>query len=119
MTWRAARGLVTLGDLAMFYQAFQSGSGLARTLLENVGQLYSNSLFLGNLFDFLDLRPSVVDPPSPADFPLEICRELRFRNVTFRYPGRERPALDRFNLTSPPAGSPLSSARTAPARARC
>ena len=33
----------------MFYQAFQQGLGLMRGLLENLGQLYGNLLFLGNL----------------------------------------------------------------------
>jgi ATP-binding cassette subfamily B protein len=65
MAWRAVRGLITLGDLALFYQAFQQGLGLMRSLLGNLGQLYSSSLFLGNLFEFLGLEPSVVSPASP------------------------------------------------------
>ena len=56
MIWRAVRGRATLGDLAMFYQAFQQGLGLMRGLLQNLGQLYGNLLFLGNLFEFLELN---------------------------------------------------------------
>jgi len=52
------RGLLTLGDLALFYQAFNKGQSLMRSLLQNVGQIYSNSLFLGNLFEFLALKPN-------------------------------------------------------------
>ncbi len=62
MAWRAAAGLVTLGDLALFYQAFSQGQRLMRSLLGSVGQFYSNVLFLGNLFEFLDLKATVVDP---------------------------------------------------------
>ena len=62
MAWRAASGLVTLGDLALFYQAFSQGQRLMRSLLGSVGQFYSNVLFLGNLFEFLDLKATVVDP---------------------------------------------------------
>src|SRR6185503_9726167 len=50
MVWKALHGLVTLGELALIYAAFNQGQGLMRTLLENAGQLYGNSLFLGNLF---------------------------------------------------------------------
>src|SRR5689334_1105934 len=57
MMWRALMGRVTLGELALVYAAFNQGQGLMRTLLENAGQLYGNSLFLGNLFDFLSLEP--------------------------------------------------------------
>src|SRR5205823_2917693 len=35
MLWRAIRGLVSLGDVALFYQAMQQGLRLTRTLLEN------------------------------------------------------------------------------------
>jgi ATP-binding cassette subfamily B protein len=99
--WRAVRGLITLGELALFYQAFQQGLRLARTLLENIGQLYANSLFLGNLFAFLALEPQVKDPRSPRHAPVRPRREIEFIDVTFRYPGSGRAALDRFHLTIP------------------
>lgn len=101
MGWKAVRGLASLGDLALFYQAFQQGLGLMRSLLDHVGQLYQNSLFLGNLFAFLALQPKVVDPPAPAPAPRPLQEGIRFRNVTFRYPGRERAVLRQFNLTIP------------------
>src|ERR1041384_104837 len=59
MVWKALHGLVTLGELALIYAAFNQGQGLMRTLLENAGQLYGNSLFLGNLFEFLALQPVI------------------------------------------------------------
>ncbi len=59
MVWRALMGVITLGELAMIYAAFNQGQGLMRTLLENAGQLYGNSLFLGNLFEFLALKPEM------------------------------------------------------------
>ena len=37
--------------------------GLSRTLLDNLGKLYENSLFLGNLFEFLDLKPQIASRP--------------------------------------------------------
>ena len=97
--WRAVRGLITLGELAFFYQAFQQGLRLAQTTLENVGQLYANSLFLGHLFAFLALESTVTDPNVPRILPVRSAHEIRFIDVTFRYPGSERIALDRFNLT--------------------
>ena len=99
VAWRAVRGLVTLGELALFYQAFQQGLRLAQTSLADVGQLYANSLFLGNLFAFLALQPEVVDPALPSDLPVRPGHEIRFVDVSFHYPGSERIALDRFNLT--------------------
>jgi len=101
MGWKAIRGQASLGDLALFYQAFQQGLGLMRTLLTNVGQLYQNSLFLGNLYEFLALEPKVVDPPVAAPSPRPLRDGIRFRDVTFRYPARERAILQHFNLLIP------------------
>src|SRR5208283_1803058 len=63
-----------------------------------------SSLFLGGLFEFLALRPEVSDPLSPCPIPRQTGIEVRFRNVSFRYPATQRFALDGFELTVP-AGS--------------
>jgi ATP-binding cassette subfamily B protein len=101
MIWRALEGRATLGDLALFSQAFQQGQRLMRTLLQNVGQLYADSLFLGNLFEFLALQPRVVDPPRPAQTPGPLREGIRFERVDFRYHGSPRLALEGFNLRVP------------------
>ena len=101
MLWQAARGHVTFGDVVLLYQAFQQGQRLLRTLLSNVGQVYSNILFLENLVIFLHLEPQIVDPLRPISLPSHDAKPIQFDNVTFRYPGSERVALDQFSLTLP------------------
>ncbi|MEO8132465.1 MAG: ABC transporter ATP-binding protein [Betaproteobacteria bacterium] len=101
MYWRALQGSATLGDLALFYQAFQRGHGLLRSLLENLGNIYANTLFLGNLFEFLELPSRVKDPLRPV-LPEPVLRNgIDFRHVSFGYPGSERRALEDFQLTIP------------------
>ena len=100
MAWKAMRGLITLGDLALIYAAFTLGQRLVRTLLENIGQLYANSLFLANLFEFLALQPIITEPVPDVAVPLsDVRREISFRNVSFSYPQTERQALENFDLT--------------------
>lgn len=101
MVWQGVQGRVTVGDLVLFYQALQRGQSLMHTLLSQVGQIYTNSLFLRNLFAFLELQPQVVDPPHPIPVTAAVKEEIRFQQVTFRYPGSERVALDNFNLSIP------------------
>jgi ATP-binding cassette subfamily B protein len=98
MVWKALQGLVTLGELAMIYAAFNQGQGLMRTLLENAGQLYGNSLFLGNLFEFLALQPAITDGPAKVD---EVRTGINFKGVTFSYPDASGRALDDFTMTIP------------------
>jgi ATP-binding cassette, subfamily B, bacterial len=101
MLWRAFEGRATLGDLVLFYQAFQRGQGLLRSLLENVGQIYANTLFLGNLFEFLGLQPYIRDPLHPVSVQPVLRKGICFHQVAFRYPGSERQVLQEFNLTIP------------------
>jgi ATP-binding cassette, subfamily B, bacterial len=102
MVWKALRGLITLGDLALIYTAFNQGQRLMRTLLENVGQLYANSLFLGNLFEFLSLSPIVTEAPvEKAKTIAEVRHQISFVDVSFSYPQSERKVLEDFRLTIP------------------
>jgi len=98
MVLRTLRGGASLGDLAMFYQAFSQGQRLMRALLETVGQLYSNILFLENLFEFLDVRPRITSPPNAVALPGDVTPSIEFENVTFRYPSSKRPTLSSFSL---------------------
>ncbi len=99
--WRAMRGEVSMGDVVLMYQAFQNGQSLARTVLSNLNQFYSNRLFLDNLFTFLGLEPQVVDPPEPVPMPEVLRTGIQFENVTFAYPGSDRLALEDFSCTLP------------------
>jgi ATP-binding cassette subfamily B protein len=101
MVWQVLQKRVTLGDLALFYQAFNQGQTLMRSLLQNLGQVYSNMLFLGNLFEFLELAPQVIDPPTPRLAPKNLNQEIKFENISFWYPGSQKTALENFNLTIP------------------
>ncbi len=101
MVWHAVQGLGTLGDVALFYQAFAQGQRLMRSLLGNVGEVYRNVMFLENLFEFLALEPQVTDPPRPIPAPVPLRDGIRFEGVSFRYPGSQRAALDDFTLQIP------------------
>ena len=102
MLWRALNGLAQLGDLVLFYQVLTQGQSVLRSLLQNAGQLYGSLLFLSNLFEFLDLENTVVDPATPAPLSAaSLCVDLHCQDVTFTYPGSDRPALEHFNLHIP------------------
>jgi ATP-binding cassette subfamily B protein len=101
MLWRAVSGQASIGDLALFYHALSRGQNLMQSLLRHVGQIYSNILFVGNLFEFLALEPKVVNPAHPLPTPRRIDAAIKFSGITFRYPGSERVVLRNLNLTIP------------------
>lgn len=99
MVWKALHGLVTLGELALIYAAFNQGQGLMRALLQNAGQLYGNSLFLGNLFEFLSLQPRII---SRGGSPIaDVKVSIDFKHVSFTYPNASGKALDDFTIKIP------------------
>ena len=104
MVVRTLSGSVSLGELAMFFQAFSQGQRLMRSLLETVGQIWANTLFLENLFGFLAIEPQIVDPTDPLPPPAPLPPSIHFRRVSFSYPASERPVLSAFDLEIP-AGS--------------
>jgi ATP-binding cassette subfamily B protein len=100
MGFQALKGIVGLGDLALFYQAFYQGQRMMRSLLGSAGEIYRNIMFLENLFEFLTLTPRVGSPEHPFPHP-GLKKEITFQNVTFSYPGATHPALEGFSLRIP------------------
>lgn len=91
----------TLGDLAVFLQVFTRGQDILRGLLGGVGQSINNTLYLESLFTYLDLESKVVSPVAPRKFPQKLQQGIRFKNVSFQYPGEKRSALSGFDLFIP------------------
>jgi len=102
MVLRTLRSAATLGDLAMFFQAFSQGQRLIRSLLETLGEAVSNTLFMENLFEFLTVEPEIVSATSPAPVPAMDPLAITFRDITFRYPTAGSAILEGFNLEIPP-----------------
>lgn len=101
VVWEALAGRATLGDLAAFYQAFTQAQTVAGTLLQSAASVYTNSLFIRHLFEFLEIESGIEDPADPVPFPEKIQEGVRFEDVVFSYPGSERKALDGFDLEIP------------------
>ncbi|MBI5029669.1 MAG: ABC transporter ATP-binding protein [Chloroflexi bacterium] len=95
-------GAITLGDLVMYYQAFQRGQNYLREILSGLANLYEDSLFLTNLYEFLDLKPRVVLPTSPRLMPKPMQRGIAFEHVRFDYAEATHPTLDDISLTIRP-----------------
>jgi ATP-binding cassette subfamily B protein len=53
----AASGALTLGQLTLYVVAFRQGQQGFQTILENLGGLYEDNLYMSNLFSYLALTP--------------------------------------------------------------
>ncbi|MDJ1183922.1 ABC transporter ATP-binding protein [Roseofilum casamattae] len=100
---RVLANTITIGSLVMYYQAFQRGQTLLRESLSHLANLYENSLFLSNFYQFLSLKPKVIDPKYPAILPDPLQGKLEFRHVSFAYPQSQRTVLADINITIEPS----------------
>lgn len=94
---RALAGGITLGDLVLYYQAFQRGQSFLQGTMGAFAGLYDDHLFLQNLYDFLDLERRIPEPEHPKPVP-PLERGLALEGVSFQYGAGDRKVLDGLDL---------------------
>ncbi len=98
LAYRAINGWMTIGDLVMFHQAVQRGQSYLNQFLGSIADLYENNLFLSNVLEFLALKPKITNSARPKAVARPLQSGIVFHNVSFHYPGSERPVLDHISL---------------------
>ncbi len=112
---QAGLGRITIGELTLVIQSVERVRADLGGLFKRGGIFYENSLFVSNLFNFLDLPPDAVEgaldrnklatQQSRQPIPNPLCHGIEFRNVSFHYPGSERPVLQNVSFVIHPGSS--------------
>jgi ATP-binding cassette, subfamily B, bacterial len=100
--WRTIQGAMTMGDMVMYYQAFQRAQSSLQEIMGGIAGLYEDSLFLNHFYDFLDLKPQVAEPANPVAAPKPMQEGITLERVAFRYSSNGREVLQDINLTIRP-----------------
>ncbi|MBW4465448.1 MAG: ABC transporter ATP-binding protein/permease [Pegethrix bostrychoides GSE-TBD4-15B] len=99
------RGSYTLGDLALYTGIILQVRRSLYILISNTGDIYDVALATAPIFQLLDLEPQMHSGQAlvvaaanllPAD------RGIQLQDVTFRYPGSDRPILESLNFAIRP-----------------
>lgn len=95
-------GQLSLGDFVLIFAAINGFASWVSLILENAGLLLRSSWAMSKIRVFLDLpsrRPSSGSAPAlqPGCPP-----EIRFEDVSYRYPGAAAPALEHISFTLHP-----------------
>jgi ATP-binding cassette subfamily B protein len=98
IAYSALKGSTTLGELVMYFGAFQVAMGALRPTLGGIAELYENNLFLSSLYEFLDVPRSVPEPVQPTPMPKPWRAGLRVEHLSFRYPGTDELVLQDVEL---------------------
>ncbi len=102
IAYRTVQGTISLGDLVMYFQAFQRGQIFLRQMLRSLADLYGNNLFLSSFLEFLAFAPRVREPAEPVPVPHPMRRGIELDAVAFHYPGSERKVLDGVSMVLRP-----------------
>jgi ATP-binding cassette subfamily B protein len=102
VAYQAFLGAISLGDLIMYFGAFQQGQGFMQSFLVSLSSLYEDNLFLTSLYKFLNLKPKVLEPQSPKQMIRPMRYGIAFENVSFSYPGQESRTLEDIRLRIEP-----------------
>jgi ATP-binding cassette subfamily B protein len=82
---------LTLGEMAMFILAFRQGMMYIKDIFSSLGGLYEDSLFIGDVFGFLDLKEKIT-AEDPVIIPA-FSKNLIIKDLTFSYPGNDLPVI--------------------------
>lgn len=90
---QAVTAVITIGTLTFLIGSFDRSRTLIQSVLLRGASIYEESLFLKDLFDFLEMRPRTPRPERPVPFPDPVREGFVFEGVGFRYPDAHRWAL--------------------------
>lgn len=96
---RTVAGAISIGDLTFLAGAFNRLQTQVQNLLSTFARITESALYLQDYFEFLAIRPGILDGPDAVDPPPAIRDGIRFENVGFRYPGTEVWAVRHITFT--------------------
>ena len=95
-------GSITLGDMVMYYSAFQLAQDNFKNTMRSIALLYEDSLFISSLYDFLNWENRVKEPADAQSVPQGTSGEIVLDSVSFHYPGRTEAVLEDVSLRMEP-----------------
>jgi ATP-binding cassette, subfamily B, bacterial len=95
-------GQITLGALTFMAGSFARLQGLLQGIVSRFSRIAETSLYLQDLFDFLELKPFSQNHSGKRAVPHPLVEGFRFENVGFKYPDTEEWALRHLSFTLAP-----------------
>jgi len=104
---QTVNGVITVGTLTFLAGAFRRMQQGLRAILSRFASIGENALYLQDLFDFFKIKPDIADRTGAIPFPRRVQFGWVFENVSFKYPGAERYAVQNLSFELP-AGTKLA-----------
>ncbi len=90
---RAVAGVISIGTLTFLAASFARSRDIIQRVLITASDIYEQSLYLKDMFDFFDMRPTIASRPGACPVPERIQDGFLFEDVGFQYPDSDRWAV--------------------------
>ncbi len=100
VVFQALHGLLSVGGLSLIASAFSRSRDIMENLVSQFVDASEQALYLRDLFEFLEARPTLVSGTRPVPRPIRLGFE--FRNVSFAYPGSKKKVIEHISFALGP-----------------
>jgi ATP-binding cassette, subfamily B, bacterial len=90
-------GKLSIGQMAMFLLAFRQGMVYIKELLVSMAGLYEDGLFIGDTFEFLNLKEKIGAKEPVVNLSL-FKEKIVVDNLSFTYPGNKEKTIDNVSF---------------------
>lgn len=90
---RTVAGAISVGTLTFLAASFSRSRDIIQRLLITAGDIYEQSLYLKDMFDFFAMKPALPSRPGARPVPEPIRQGFVFDDVGFQYPDSDQWAV--------------------------
>jgi ATP-binding cassette subfamily B protein len=99
IVFETVKGAVSIGSLTFLTGSFRQLQSLLEGILGRFTSISQGALYLNDLFEFYQIKPSIVSPARPRPVPNPIREGFTFEDVGFKYHNSDRWANRHLSFT--------------------
>lgn len=98
----AIAGVIAIGTVVFAFQALNRVSGWISSMLSITARLLERNLYATDILAIFDEKPILKYLKNPKKLNFDLAPTVVFENVSFKYPGQEKWALQNISFTIDP-----------------
>jgi len=98
----AVAGVIAIGTVVFAFQTLNRVSGWTSSMLANTARLLERNLYATDIFDIFDQKLVLEYPKNPKRLSFDTAPTVAFENVSFKYPGQQKWALQNVSFVMKP-----------------
>ena len=100
--YEVLHGRLQVGTLTFLFGIVVTLSGGLSRIFSLFGNQYERALFIADLMTLLNMKPTLQYPADGSKLAKGVTPTIAFEDVSFTYPGAEKPALEHVSFTLRP-----------------